>query len=261
MREELEAWRADEPDQSGFLRRGERGDVCPPRPRRAAAGRLPARRERNEAEAEAGGRPEGRARRRACAVPARPHRGRLRRADGRPAPSAAGRGARRCSRRALPRAGAVARAAGAERARALPDKEGVEIAQGLFLSFVLASPRCGAHLVWSMLRPTEAALARLDEFRATGRRRPRRDVPRAPWKRGVSRDPERPSPERGGLRHAADHRGGGRPGVARPRSGGGRHSRLGRQSSALRRPARLRRGAQPHASVPRPPRLPLLRHA
>ncbi len=56
----------------------------------------------------------------------------------------------------------------AERARALPDKEGIEIAQGLFLSFVLASPRCGAHLVWSMLRPTEAALARLDEFRATG---------------------------------------------------------------------------------------------
>jgi len=56
----------------------------------------------------------------------------------------------------------------AERDRALPEKEGVEIAQGLFLSFVLASPRCGGHLVWSMLRPTEEALARLDEFRATG---------------------------------------------------------------------------------------------
>jgi thioesterase DpgC len=55
-----------------------------------------------------------------------------------------------------------------ERARSLPDKEGLELAQGLFLSFVLASPRCGAHLVWSMLRPTEAALERLDEFRATG---------------------------------------------------------------------------------------------
>ena len=38
----------------------------------------------------------------------------------------------------------------------------------LFLSFVLASPRCGAHLVWSMLRPTDAALARLEEFQATG---------------------------------------------------------------------------------------------
>jgi len=56
----------------------------------------------------------------------------------------------------------------AERERALPQKEGIEIAQGLFLSYVLASPRCGAHLVWSMLRPTQAALDRLDEFRATG---------------------------------------------------------------------------------------------
>jgi (3,5-dihydroxyphenyl)acetyl-CoA 1,2-dioxygenase len=55
-----------------------------------------------------------------------------------------------------------------ERERKLPDKQGVEIAQGLFLSYVLASPRCGAHLVWSMLRPTESALERLDEFRATG---------------------------------------------------------------------------------------------
>ncbi len=56
----------------------------------------------------------------------------------------------------------------AERERPLPDKEGIEIAQGLLLSFVLASPRSGSHLVWSMLRPTEAALERLDEFRATG---------------------------------------------------------------------------------------------
>lgn len=55
-----------------------------------------------------------------------------------------------------------------ERELALPEKEGVEIAQGLFLSFVLADPRCGAHLVWSMLRPTADALERLDDFRATG---------------------------------------------------------------------------------------------
>ena len=59
-------------------------------------------------------------------------------------------------------------AVAAERSRPLPEKEGVEIAQGILLSFVLASPRCGSHLVWSMLRPTETALARLDEFRATG---------------------------------------------------------------------------------------------
>jgi thioesterase DpgC len=56
----------------------------------------------------------------------------------------------------------------AERARPLREKEGLEVAQGLFLSFVLASPSAGAHLVWSMLRPTEEALARLDDFRATG---------------------------------------------------------------------------------------------
>jgi thioesterase DpgC len=55
-----------------------------------------------------------------------------------------------------------------ERSRKLADKEGIEIAQGLFLSFVLSSPRAGAHLVWSMLRPTEAALERLDDFQATG---------------------------------------------------------------------------------------------
>jgi len=56
----------------------------------------------------------------------------------------------------------------AERDVALPDKEGVEIAQGLFFAYVLASPRCGSHLVWAMLRPTEEALDRLDDFRATG---------------------------------------------------------------------------------------------
>ena len=55
-----------------------------------------------------------------------------------------------------------------ERSRKLADKDGVEIAQGLFLAYVLSVPRAGAHLVWSMLRPTEAALERLEEFRATG---------------------------------------------------------------------------------------------
>jgi thioesterase DpgC len=56
----------------------------------------------------------------------------------------------------------------AERALPLPDKEGLELAQGLFLSFVLASERCGSHLVWAMLRPTDEALDRLDAFRVTG---------------------------------------------------------------------------------------------
>jgi enoyl-CoA hydratase/carnithine racemase len=48
------------------------------------------------------------------------------------------------------------------------EKEGAEIAQGLLLAHVLASPRAGAHLVWAMLRPTELALGRLDELRSTG---------------------------------------------------------------------------------------------
>jgi thioesterase DpgC len=46
----------------------------------------------------------------------------------------------------------------AEHARALADKQRLEIAQGLLLSHVLAAPAAGAHLVWSMLRPTEAVL-------------------------------------------------------------------------------------------------------
>jgi (3,5-dihydroxyphenyl)acetyl-CoA 1,2-dioxygenase len=56
----------------------------------------------------------------------------------------------------------------AEGERRLADKRGAELAQGIFLSHVLASPRCGSHLVWAMLRPTREALERLDDFRATG---------------------------------------------------------------------------------------------
>jgi thioesterase DpgC len=56
-----------------------------------------------------------------------------------------------------------------ERERRQGDKDGAEIAQGLLLAHVLASQRAGAHLVWAMLRPTDGALERLDEFRATGR--------------------------------------------------------------------------------------------
>jgi (3,5-dihydroxyphenyl)acetyl-CoA 1,2-dioxygenase len=55
-----------------------------------------------------------------------------------------------------------------ESERKLADKQGLEIAQGLFLSHLLASPRAGSHLVWAMLQPTAGALERLDEFRATG---------------------------------------------------------------------------------------------
>jgi (3,5-dihydroxyphenyl)acetyl-CoA 1,2-dioxygenase len=56
----------------------------------------------------------------------------------------------------------------AERGRMLADKEGIEFAQGLLVSHVLALPRAGRHLVESMLRPVPAAFEHLDELRATG---------------------------------------------------------------------------------------------
>ena len=56
----------------------------------------------------------------------------------------------------------------AESERKLAEKEGLEIAQGLFLSHVLASPRAGSHLIHTMLRPTQEALERLEDFRASG---------------------------------------------------------------------------------------------
>jgi thioesterase DpgC len=54
----------------------------------------------------------------------------------------------------------------AERERPLGEQEGAQIAQGLLLAHVFASPRAGAHLVWAMLRPTADALERLDEWRS-----------------------------------------------------------------------------------------------
>lgn len=56
----------------------------------------------------------------------------------------------------------------AERARPLPAKHGLELAQGLLAAHVLALPRAGRHLIASMLRPTPEAVARLPELRETG---------------------------------------------------------------------------------------------
>jgi thioesterase DpgC len=56
----------------------------------------------------------------------------------------------------------------AEQTRALPDKAGIEFAQGLFAAHVLGQPRTGRHLIDSMLRPTVQASERLPELRATG---------------------------------------------------------------------------------------------
>src|SRR5215470_8598896 len=56
----------------------------------------------------------------------------------------------------------------AERARPLPEKEGIEFAHGLLVGYVLAEPRPGRHLIDAMLRPTPEALGRLAELRAQG---------------------------------------------------------------------------------------------
>lgn len=56
----------------------------------------------------------------------------------------------------------------AERAHQLKDKDGIEVAQGLFLSAVMALPRPGTHLAHAMLLPTPGALERLEDFRRSG---------------------------------------------------------------------------------------------
>jgi (3,5-dihydroxyphenyl)acetyl-CoA 1,2-dioxygenase len=56
----------------------------------------------------------------------------------------------------------------AERARPLPEKEGIEFAHGLLAGHVLALPGPGLHFLRAMLRPVPEALGRLDELRATG---------------------------------------------------------------------------------------------
>ena len=56
----------------------------------------------------------------------------------------------------------------AERARPLPEKQGLELAQGEFVAEILNDPRTGRHLVEAMLEPTAEAVERLEDFRVTG---------------------------------------------------------------------------------------------
>jgi thioesterase DpgC len=56
----------------------------------------------------------------------------------------------------------------AERGRPLPEKEGIEFAQGLLVGHLLARPRAGRHLIGAMLRPVPEAIDRLGEFHAAG---------------------------------------------------------------------------------------------
>jgi len=62
-----------------------------------------------------------------------------------------------------------AEALAAEAPRMQRDKQGLEKATGRFLGAVLADPRCGEHLVRSMLLPREDSKRHLAEFEATGR--------------------------------------------------------------------------------------------
>jgi (3,5-dihydroxyphenyl)acetyl-CoA 1,2-dioxygenase len=56
----------------------------------------------------------------------------------------------------------------AERQHLQRDKDGVEIDQGIFLSYVLAHHHTGKHLCWAMLRPRPDSLERLEELERTG---------------------------------------------------------------------------------------------
>jgi thioesterase DpgC len=56
----------------------------------------------------------------------------------------------------------------AERGRPLPDKRGIELAQGLLIAEVLALPDAGRHLLESLLEPTAQALGRIDELKSKG---------------------------------------------------------------------------------------------
>ncbi len=57
----------------------------------------------------------------------------------------------------------------AERQLKQSQKAGGEVQQGEFLAHLLARPQPGTHLVHAMLRPRRESLAKLDEFRSTGR--------------------------------------------------------------------------------------------
>jgi (3,5-dihydroxyphenyl)acetyl-CoA 1,2-dioxygenase len=56
----------------------------------------------------------------------------------------------------------------AERDRALPGKDGIELAQGLLVAHILTLPGPGRHLIGAMLRPLPEAIDRLPSLRATG---------------------------------------------------------------------------------------------
>jgi hypothetical protein len=229
---EVDAWRASAPGPatsfdeaaaatSAHLARGEE-----------LLGRLPARPDRNEAE-EAAASALRAALDAARAQFLRAHvDARLRRADRRPAPVGPRRRARLRGRGAVPGPGAhprrrrgrtVPTAAGEGRGR---DRAGPPSLLRAGLTPLRLAPRL-VDAASDRERPRAARRVPGDR-----RRRPRRHVPRAAGSRRLPRDPQRPPPERRGLRDAPHHGGRRRPGAARPRGRGGGHPR--RRSSAIR---------------------------
>ena len=145
-----------------------------------------------------------------------------------------------------------------ERERLQKDKDGHEIAQGKLLGHVLADPEAGRHLIDAMLRPTELALEHREELQRTGRV----DLGTA----AVIRDGKVGTVELRNPRHlnAEDDTTTGPLEAAidlallDPQIEVARAARRRRRAPALRRPADLRRRAQPHAPLPRPDLLPVL---
>ena len=137
----------DEFEARAFLRRAPRRSASA-----AGSGSRPAWYERRAGPRRRGalgvpGGRRGRSRPGARALPARPRRRAPPRAQRRPQPAAAAGGAARPRGRARPGLVPAGPALEAEHARALADKEGLELAQGLLLARVLAAPAAGAHLV------------------------------------------------------------------------------------------------------------------
>ena len=135
----------------------------------------------------------------------------------------------------------------AELQRKLADKEGVEIAQGLS-SRTCSPPAPGA--TWCTRCSARGARGALESC-AHRRGRPRPGAGRAPRAGRLARAAQPAPAERRGRRHARPDRGGSGPDPARPRDRGRRLPRRRGGPPALRRPAHLRRGAEPHPSLPR----------
>ena len=132
----------------------------------------------------------------------------------------------------------------------------------LLVAHVLASPAAALHLVHAMLRPAaRGARAPIESFRATGRGRPRPGAGRAARAGRPARAAQPTPAERRGRRHARPDRGGRGPDPARPRRSRSASCAAGWWTTRATPATHLRRGAEPHAPLPRAALVPVLPHA